>query len=747
MPSASDKVVLEIGLDAKKVPKGIKDLQKKFEDLAKKLEKINESIVKGFKSQESALVKVASAAKNSAAAVAAAEKQKVDAIQKANKVIDEQEKKLTKLQKTMAKLKSAGRGAAGLAAGGAAGFAGYMMGGIQQSVAAYSQYGMSIRGLTGTGISRKQLGRATGKGIGLGYGMSETAQQAIGIGRATGRAADVTTAQQFGYAAGGMGVGEAGGIMGALYKGGVGFGGKDQQGRKELSKIITSGMEAGLDRGKIPEFAGSVSKIVDQMSARGVGKADVGGAAGGLGWLMKGLGMKSPERAMQVAQGLDTGIRTPGGGEAGQAMMLQAFGFGKPGGTTDIYEATKRQQQGFFGGEKGQGIKNVQDVLSEFVDQYGEKGVGGKTESMKMANFMASKVLPLTLEQVEQLQEINNTTESQEEKNKKIAEILKKAEPLDKQMLTQTKKGFTGVASRVAGLEAKMIAMGAKYWGPMTKIQETSLDLMSKFAGPLADGISRLILAVESLVTNLQQIWAWAKERWGGVTSPLQSVSSVGEKASEAVSSRIDMWKKTVSSRTRGVTPRTLGQAVYGVAGPEVGSWTGRASLESGKEKERMLGIAAGRRKQISNLFKGIQKEFPGQSRSALERMPLTEKAAGLARNMASSSFRVGSGGIKRFAQEIESPTSKAVGRLSPRDRAAFDEAKRGFKSRKGGDIINSQFVKYAKNLTASVIKNTDSNNKVTDSLTNFRKLVDAGKWNVPKRKNKADKTKPQVKP
>jgi hypothetical protein len=565
MPSASDKVVLEIGLDSKKVPKGIKELQKRFEELSKKLEKINASITKGFKSQEESLKKISEASKQSADAVAKAEKQKSDAIGKSNKVIDEQEKKLTRLQKTAQKLKSTargiGRGIGGGIIGGAAGLAGFMMGGMQQSIAAYQQYGMAQRGLTGTGITRRQLGRAGGAGVGMGYTLSETAQQALGVGRAVGRGAEVTTAQQFGYA-GGMGVGEAAGVMGALYKGGVGFGGKEKQGQKELSKIITAGMESGLDRGKIPEFAQSVSQMVDQMSARGVGRADVGGAAGGLGWLMKGLGFKSPERAMQVAQGLDVGIRAPGGGEAGQAMMLQAFGFGKPGGTADIYEATKRQQQGFFGTG---GTKNVQDVLSEFARQYGEVGVGGKTESMKMANFMASKVLPLTIDQIEQLQEINNTTETQAEKDKKIEELMKKAEPLEKQMLDQTKKGFTGVAKQVAKVNSVLVKVGAKYWSVATRVQNKMLKVMDVLSGPLATGLGKLVDAIDRLIDSIGYLWSWLKEKFGGTSSATiaqEKLRKMTGGSQATMVSNVGAWQASQEKILKGITPATAEEAL-----------------------------------------------------------------------------------------------------------------------------------------------------------------------------------------
>jgi hypothetical protein len=718
MPSANDKVVLEIGLESKKVPKGIKDLQNKFEELGKKLEKINASIVKGFKLQENFLNKIGDAAKKSSAIVESSESKKAAAINKANKALDEQAKKLSRLQTQSSKLGAVAGAAGGIARGigggmlaGGSSLMGMVMGAAGNAVGAYSQYGMAQRGLIGTGMTSKQLSRAGGRGVGYGYQMAETAGQAVGIGRETGRGANVTTAQQFGFA-GGMGVGEAGGIMGSLYKGGIEFGGRG--GKKELAKILQAGVKSGLDQGKMPEFASSVAKMVEQQAARGVGAADASGAAAGLSWLMQGLGTKSPDRALQVAQSLDAGIRTPGGGEAGNAMILQAFGFGKPGGTTDIYEATKRQQQGFFGGKGNQGVKNVQDVLSEFVSQYGEEGVGGKTDSMKMANFMASKVLPLTLEQVEQLQEINNTTESQAEKDEKIKKILADAKPLEEKTKDAMTQGFDDVAKSIAAVNSQLITAGSKFWKVYKDVQKEMLDLFVKMAKPAAKVMETLFEGIKELIANIREIINHIRDLIPNVGGKKSVVTQIGEATTGLHSDMADKialrWQKKTQGIASKFQPQTAAGTIYQAAAPTMSGLHGQVWGNVGKPGFTYRKAGEKRyRSNIDDIFSRVHK-ITGMSSEEMQSTKITPKAMALLRRATSPNRteKEKEGLLTEFGKEFKAGGPlKQVSRTAEQEKLLVELIKKyeGRESEKKSFLRNIQ---ATTKLTTAINENTE---------------------------------------
>ncbi|GAF90087.1 unnamed protein product, partial [marine sediment metagenome] len=109
---------------------------------------------------------------------------------------------------------------------------------------------------------------------------------------------------------------------------------------------------------------------------------------------------------------LNESIVKPGGGEAGQAMMLQAFGFGKPGGGSSYYEAKKRQQEGAT-------PENVKAMFGEFGKQKG----GGEAQILALET-----VTGLGITQLEELREVVQTM-SGPGREAKLKEILDKAAP------------------------------------------------------------------------------------------------------------------------------------------------------------------------------------------------------------------------------------------------------------------------------------------------------------------------------
>ena len=355
---------------------------------------------------------------------------------------------------------------------------GGVMGAIQGGYSNYLQRGVARFGLAGMGrpgdISQGRLGKQAGLGGSrLGYSSAETAQQARMVGRATGSISSVYRAQQFAMAGGGMDVGEAGGIMGQLTQGGIGFGGsftgkgksrryQEKEGPKVLQKMIAGGMLQGLEKARLPEFLHGIGQITEMMGSRQTGRVGVEGITGRMAMLGAIPGMKG-QRAMNLAQQLDQSIRTPGGGEAGQALTMQAFGFGKPGGQSTYYEATKRQQRGFFG-EGGE--KNLMDLMGEISKQYGGKE----------GNLVMSEMSGLTLDTVEGIRNVFDSSKSQEEKLAEIKKRLAEAGPIDQQALKVSKEGFVGVKAFLAGIFDSSASMVDKVAPKIMDLQKFQLE-------------------------------------------------------------------------------------------------------------------------------------------------------------------------------------------------------------------------------------------------------------------------------
>lgn len=550
MPGADDKVVLQVMIDiadSKKQFKGLEDVLKK---VAKQSTKMTSASDKAIKDQMRSVQGLAKAHKEAANAAVQAEKRKQQEIQKTTKSQKEAQEEMKKSMGMFEKMgkrisdwqKGGGFGRAGRAVGrgigrgaraipGAAmslgsGLLGFAMGGMTNAFSTWQQYGAARFGLTGTGASVKGMARATRAGTGLGFTPIQTVSQAPGVARAAGAAERVTLAQQLALGGGGMQVGEATGIMGALRQAGVTFGGQaraggsteqrmfrqQRQGAKELSRLVEGGLISGLERARLPEYLQGVSQIAEEVGGRQTGRVNVRDIGALIAQIGQVPGMQG-RRGIQMARQLDQAIRAPGGGEAGQQLILQSLGFGKPGGSRDYYSAIRQQQRGLFG--EG-GAQTLTKVLGEITQQYGVVGAGGKSPQMEEANLVASQQLGLTIDQVEALQEVNNSNMDQKEKLKKIKEQMEKAMPIEKQALKASKEGFAGIAKRLAGLQAANIGIGAKLAGPMIQLQNIQMRFLKDIAPFVADALKMLVKLLKMIYGSISSL-VNALKKWGPI--------------------------------------------------------------------------------------------------------------------------------------------------------------------------------------------------------------------------------------
>lgn len=544
MPSAEEKVVLQLSLDLKDAKKDMKDFRKDVKGVQKETVAASKDTDKAWRNQKKTLDELAKTVRLLAQVTVEAERKRQHEAKKTTDTFKKQEESLKKQEETIKRIGKEIRGRATQTSAGPSGVAehrrpglgrrtwnagiglassvgGFFMGGVNSGFQQYMGYGQAQFGLTGMGTPRGlRQGLRGARGVGgatLGFGPTETVQQAAQVGRQTGSIGSVYQAQQLAQAGGGMGVGEAGGIMGGFREAGLRFGlgreAKTKADRREdirlqrdasktMGSLIEGGMVSGMDKAKLPEYLQTVSRFAEEAGGRQFGKVNLKGIGAGLTQLMGELGV-TPRRAAGVATQMDQMIRTPGAGEAGNALVMQAFGFGKPGGQTSYYDALKRQQQGF----KGMGgRKNLQDVFKEVYTQYGATGEGGKGPGQQEANIVLSQLSGMTLDQVESLGEVLNSNVSQEEKMKKIKEAMEKSEPLEKQALKESKKGFAGIKKHLSAIEGEMLGVGTKFAPEMLDFQKMQIEMLKSMAPHVRSGMDALKTVIGPLSATLKRI-------------------------------------------------------------------------------------------------------------------------------------------------------------------------------------------------------------------------------------------------
>ncbi len=668
MPSAEDKVVLKVQLDIAEARKGFKDLQKDFTKFQRTATKGGAGATnRDLRKQVRELRELCQSYQNLGKCAAGATRVQQQEAGKAIKSHRAQQAEIAKTGKMLDRMKSSlkGVGRTGIeaargvaapvarAAGGTArvgmgagmGVMNFLMGGLQNAFQAYMQHGIAQFGMTGMGTqSQVGFGKAMGRGPGgvgggrLGYTPMETAMHGSMVGRQAGAPGASYRAQQFGIAGGGMDIGQAAGVMGALRQAGVTFGGsgwekgsladkdgmtstglavqaREKAGAGQLAALIKGAMKSGIDKSRMFEYFQGVARLTGMQGGRQTGNVDVTGIGAGLAQIMQIPGMAG-QRGIQLAQNLDQGIRAPGAGEAGQALILQSMGFGKPGGKTGYYDALKRQQRGFAGDK---GAQNVIDVLKEVTSQFGVTGVGGSDPRMQEANIALTQTIPgLTLDLAEGIQDIYNSGVSQEEKLKKIKDKMEEAQggkgTLEKQTLAAIKGGFAGEKTHLAKIQAELIKMGGGAAKPVMKMQKDMLKMQTAMWPALLEVLKNLSATLTILAPAVEKMAAWLGKMLGGGPSP-----AVQAKAKTAEIQKFEKAQKEVLAKTmQGVDTSTgagylrKAQAVHDYQSAMLGKGVPMkgASAESQKQLKDAIDVAKAHGIGGKEVGSGIRKAF-----------------------------------------------------------------------------------------------------------------------------------------
>lgn len=362
----------------------------------------------------------------------------------------------------------AGAMAGGMAVAAVAAAVGALIGAISSQISQgygkYSQFASAQAGLVGSGTTRGQVGRTRQAGVGLGFGPQQTIEQMRQVALATGQSGATNTAQAMARTTM-MDVGGASSFMGTMTRGGQGFGGKaGKAGNKELIKMLALGTKAGIDDARMTEYFQSISRVTEQQSARlggdinATGFAKILQAFGGTG--QSGL---QGSRGGAVLSKLNEAIVKPGGGETGQALMLQAMGFGRPGGDTTYYEARKKQQEGAT-------PENIKRMFGETRAQYG----GGQEQILALETMTGLSIT--------QLEGVRDAVEnmSGETRQAEIEKILAESQPVEKQALD--KMGELGEhAVRKAELDLRLLEIGEVSKDSLESMQDSINKLVSTF--------------------------------------------------------------------------------------------------------------------------------------------------------------------------------------------------------------------------------------------------------------------------
>lgn len=422
---------------------------------------------------------------------------------------------------------------------------GQLSGGYSERMQFGRQYGQ----LAGTGGRLRNVRSQMGFGSRMGFGGIEMAQQALPFARATGVVGGDALRQGMALQrATSMNAGEAAGFMGMLTQAGTGFGGKaGKTGKAELVKTLALGVYSGLDRARMPEFLASTTQLVQRQMGVSAGTVSSNAASRLLAMLgASGQSGLQGARGGQVAAALDKAIRNPGGGEAGQAFMLQAMGFGKPGGGASYYEALRKQEQGVFG------AGNLEAMFAESQSQYG----GGQAQILALRQLTG-----LSIDQLEAVRDVVNSNMSGTEKAEALKKIEEEAKSIEEQALDEMKE-FGDTTRHMAELQNRSIGIGDDIKESVEDIQRVINELISEFMPQIA-------AALRTIADVIQELWAYlrpflerqfSEEEKAEIEQNLQEVLGSGR-------SETDKYIKETGERIRGLERQAAESGPLEVAG------------------------------------------------------------------------------------------------------------------------------------------------------------------------------------
>lgn len=405
-----------------------------------------------------------------------------------------------------------------------AGLIGMLIGGALGGFRKYQEAAQAARGTVGLGIGRTTPtpGRIGEKKPGLvgegsigqkfGYNVAQTQALMAAAARATGVESTKTLMRGEAY---GLPTDMMAGMMGTITRGGTPFGGRGTweeggvvkertqkgEGKEEFIKTLAKGFAAGNKLARMPEYYKGIQVLMEQQQAMTSGKVTTDAAANVLTLLgQTGVPGLRGARGAAVATKLQQGIMKPGGGPAGEALVMQAFGYGKPGGTAGFYEAQKFMEQGFAG-------KGLEKVMREISRQ------GGSTEERSL---MMRAIFQTNLSTNEDILKVfQDTSLSIEERMKKIRDIGVK----DEGRAVDIEK------DRVVALDRNtdVLQLNAKHFNKAVEVGATAAEGIRKIEELQREFFTFMMKQIPNIVKGIEDLVDLAKRGKEAVLGTIES--------------------------------------------------------------------------------------------------------------------------------------------------------------------------------------------------------------------------------
>ena len=320
-----------------------------------------------------------------------------------------------------------------------------------------------------------------------GYGGTENLQTLMGLNRALGGASGLSNLKGVTDIANryGMSREEVTGQAGAAFQSGM----SPQSATRDLERIMSEGVRAGMDRARITQFTQEVLSVQQELF-RSTGKNNAEQIARSMAQLMRASGqgeqfLRGP--AMGAITGMNQAVKAAGRGQlGGQAAgtLFRAFGFGAGGaggGTEEYYNARKKMEGGIFGSGLNQGdaVKNIGAIIGRYDTE-----TGG---NQKAANLRMSDELGIGINQIESLRGIQEKAAKGEALSKDDMKRLKEIQE-------ETKDPMMRILEINSKMEANLAIMAGSKGGiaavvaideKILEAQNTALKFLQSIANAL----------------------------------------------------------------------------------------------------------------------------------------------------------------------------------------------------------------------------------------------------------------------
>lgn len=256
---------------------------------------------------------------------------------------------------------------------------------------------------------------------------------------------------------------------------------------RELGRVMTASHKSALKGVRVGEYLKSVQMLMQRAFGQTSGVVRASDIAAKLNMLGRGgaPGLLGARGASMAAR-LDQAIRQPGAGEAGDAFIKEALGWG-PNSMVSFFDVVRQQQRGFLG--KG-GEKTLRNIIERATTRYG-------TDDRR--SFALSRVLKVTMDQAEEIIKAVETNQP----DQKLHDLLQKAVP---RSLAEINTDLLDAVKHAAQETTKLVKNVDGLDDKMRKLQEQINNLLTKGTPLIENVVSALTTLTKTINTGINVI-------------------------------------------------------------------------------------------------------------------------------------------------------------------------------------------------------------------------------------------------